>query len=77
MHLKSLIEELKKREEFWRQTQNDPHGISTAVMVTLQEIREVIELQSAYEDLLEEFKGPPSFSDGIAENLKPQNRKKD
>jgi len=35
--------ELERREEHWRQTNNDPAGIATAVMVALAETRAAIE----------------------------------
>lgn len=39
MDLQELLKELDQRIEFRRTNQNDPHGIDTAVMVALTEVR--------------------------------------
>ena len=43
MENERLIEELKKRAEFWRTTEEDPHEIRTAVYVALSEVVEFLE----------------------------------
>lgn len=40
--LEELAHQFDKRAEWWRNNQHDPHQISTAMMVAMEECREVI-----------------------------------
>jgi hypothetical protein len=37
-----FIEAIDKRISFWRNNPDDPHGIATAVLVALSEVRETV-----------------------------------
>ena len=41
--LDALYTALLKREKYWSEVKEDPHGIATAVMVALSEVREAVE----------------------------------
>lgn len=40
--LEAFERELEKREDWWRDCRHDPHGIATAMMVALGEVRQAI-----------------------------------